>query len=386
MLRLSNEERANRLAVRHHLAPSNRAANSQVAARSLVGLHASDPASIYLAAYARVDGFTITALERATYDERTLVKLMGMRRTMFLLPHDLVAVVQAACSNEVAATMRRRLVKDIDAGGLTSNATAWLASVFDETSAHLHEAGPTTGVALSKAVPRLREKLTYAPGKTYGGEVSLTTRVLTLMAIEGVLVRGRPNGAWTSSQHRWCLGEPIEPIPPARAQATLVRAWLRSFGPATIADVVWWTGLGLGTVKRAIAAVGAVEVELHDGPGLVLGDDLELTIVPDPWCALLPSLDPTTMGWKQRAWYLGTHASRLFDRNGNAGPTIWWNGRIVGGWAVRRDGEVRHQLLDDIGADGRRAVQTEVERLRQWLDGTLVTPRFPVPLDRELRA
>ena len=38
------------------------------------------------------------------------------------------------------------------------------------------------------------------------------------------------------------------------------------------------------------------------------------------------------MGWKERDFYLGAHAPQLFDTNGNAGTTAWWDGRIVGCW------------------------------------------------------
>ena len=70
-----------------------------------------------------------------------------------------------------------------------------------------------------------------------------------------------------------------------------------------------------------------------------------------PWVALLPALDPTTMGWQARDWYLGSHKAQLFDRNGNAGPTIWLDGRIVGGWAIRDAGEVVTGLLEDVGRE-----------------------------------
>jgi hypothetical protein len=67
---------------------------------------------------------------------------------------------------------------------------------------------------------------------------------------------------------------------------------------------------------------------------------------PDDWVALLPALDPTVMGWKERDWYLGGHAGDLFDRNGNAGPTVLHNGKVVGGWAQRPDGEVVYELQE----------------------------------------
>jgi hypothetical protein len=90
------------------------------------------------------------------------------------------------------------------------------------------------------------------------------------------------------------------------------------------------------------------------------------------------------MGWKERAWYLGKHESVLFDRNGNAGPTVWWDGRIVGGWAQRRDGEIVFRLLDDVGAEGVRAIEREAVELAAWLGEARIRPGFLPPFQRAL--
>jgi len=92
------------------------------------------------------------------------------------------------------------------------------------------------------------------------------------------------------------------------------------------------------------------------------------------------------MGWTDREWYLGPHRSALFDRSGNIGPTIWWDGRIVGGWAQRADGQIATRLLEDIGADARAAIDSEVDRLRSWLGDRRFVPKFRTPLERELTA
>jgi hypothetical protein len=214
----------------------------------------------------------------------------------------------------------------------------------------------------------------------------VATRVLTVLAVEGRIRRGA-SGAWTSSQHRWEVrDDPIEEVPESDAIAALVERWLLAFGPATVDDLAWWSGLGLRKVRAALTRVGVTEVDLGGGgPGLALTDDLAAVASPGPWVALLPALDPTTMGWKERSWYLGEHGPRLFDRNGNAGPTVWCDGRIVGGWSQRPDGEVVHVLFEDVGAEAAGAVASEVDRVRKWLGPTVVKPRFPTPLDRELR-
>jgi hypothetical protein len=92
------------------------------------------------------------------------------------------------------------------------------------------------------------------------------------------------------------------------------------------------------------------------------------------------------MGWQERGWFLGEHRARLFDRSGNIGPTIWWDGRIVGGWAQRTDGEIAIALLEDTGADAAVAIAAEAQRVREWIGEVRVTPRFRTPLERELAA
>ena len=168
--------------------------------------------------------------------------------------------------------------------------------------------------------------------------------------------------------------------------AGLVERWLRAFGPGTVADIKWWLGSTVAALRKALAHLDAVEVDLDGQTGFVLPDDLEATDPVEPWAALLPPLDPTTMGWFDRGWYLGPHKGQLFDTNGNAGPTAWWDGRIVGGWRQGDAGEVQLQLLEDVGKAGRRALEDEAARLTAWLDGTRVVARFPSPLSKTLAA
>jgi hypothetical protein len=169
------------------------------------------------------------------------------------------------------------------------------------------------------------------------------------------------------------------------ARAELVGRWLRANGPGTEVDLRWWIGLTAGAVRKALASVRAVAVDLDGAVGFVLPDDQEEADRLDPAAALLPTLDTTTMSWKERDWYLGSHAPMLFDRNGNAGPTVWWDGRVVGGWSQRGDGEIVHRFLEDVGADAEAAVSLEGERLASWFGDVRVNPGFLPPFHRRLR-
>jgi Winged helix DNA-binding domain len=389
--RIGVEERRARLALRHHLAPEARASGPVQVARDLVGLHGTDPASVFLAAWARMRSPQVEAIQQAMYEERSLLRVLGMRRTMFVLPVELLPVVQAACTRAIAVQQRKQLVQLLGQAGIADDPDGWLREVEQATMRALAVRGEALAAELSQDVPRLREQLHLAVGKAYEAKVNISTRVLFLMAADGLIVRGRPRGSWTSSQFRWALLEKWLPggvpaLPTEAAQVELVRNWLAAFGPGTAADLKWWTGLTAGEVKRALAAIGPVEVELDGGTGLVLAGDLEPVPAPEPWAALLPALDPTAMGWSGRAWYLGGHGPSLFDRSGNVGPTVWWQGRIIGGWAQRRDGEIALRLLDDVGAEAVAAVETQAGRLGSWFGAVRVTPRFRTPLERELVA
>ena len=92
------------------------------------------------------------------------------------------------------------------------------------------------------------------------------------------------------------------------------------------------------------------------------------------------------MGWTEPGLVPRQHRAALFDRSGNAGPTVWWDGRVVGGWAQRRDGEIAVRLLEDVGADALAAICDAAARLQAWLAAVRVTPRFRTPLERELSA
>ncbi len=391
MRRIGVEERRARLGLRHHLAPAARADGALEVARDLVGLHATDPASVYLAAAARMRSPEIRAIERALYDDRLLVRMLGMRRTMFVVPVELAGIAQAACTDAIAVQQRRLLVRFLEQERVADDVPGWLADVEQATLRALAARGTATAAELARDEPRLRTQLHLAEGKSYAATQSVSGRILLVLAAEGRVVRGRPRGSWISSQYAW---SPIDHWLPGglpawsleAAQAELIRHWLAAFGPAPLSDLRWWTGLTVGQVKRAIAAVGAVEVDLDGAPGLVLPDDLDPVSTPAPWVALLPSLDPTVMGWSGRGWYLGDYAPTLFDRNGNAGPTVWWDGRIVGGWAQRKDGEIAFRLLEDVGADAAAAVEAAAEQVASLFGEVRATPRFRTPLERELSA
>jgi hypothetical protein len=321
------DDRRQRLIARHHL---GRTADSVAeAVAGLVAVHSSDPATPYLSMWSRVTGFTGDALESALYDERTLWRLHAMRRTLFIVPRDDAALFAGAVGNNNAAGERRRLeqglAQDLD------DVAAQLAELEGAVMAVLADGGQYRTSELAAAVPGLSTEVTVGSGK-WAGRVPLSSRLPLIMAMEGRMVRARPAGTWCSSQYCWAavdrwFGHQPPILDPAIAQAELVTKYLAAYGPATLTDIRWWTGWAARDSRAALAAAGAEAVELADrAEGFVASGDCESTPAGGDSVALLPGLDSTPMGWKERAWYLGDHADLCSIATATSALPCGWTG------------------------------------------------------------
>ena len=383
MSHISDEERRRRIGVRHRLAPGARASTVVETAASMVALHATDPAGLFLEARARMTDSSPASISRELYDDRTVFRLWAMRRTLFLAAIGDVPVIHAAASRAVAETERRRTLGMLADAGIGPEPARLLGELEAIGLEAIRARGEAATAELRELDPRLDRPITTSRGKSYEGTISIASKVAFHLALDGHIGRDRPRGTWVSGQFLWSpverwLPDGIRELPVDAARAELVRRWLLTFGPGTRDDIAWWTGWGVGATRQALAVVGAVEVRLDDGQvGYVLPDDLEATPEPGPWVALLPVLDATTMGWKDRGWYLGPHRAALFDSAGNAGPTIWVEGRIVGGWAQQPSGEIAVRLLDKVDTATAHMIDAEAARLAAWLGPARI--RWPFP-------
>ncbi|GLW90570.1 winged helix DNA-binding domain-containing protein [Actinokineospora globicatena] len=346
MRHVTDDERRARLGVRHGLAPGSRLGSPEEVTQALGVLHATEPATVYLSCWARTDSVDVDRarqvhVDRALYVDRTLVKQLAMRRTLFVFPRTLLPAVWPSASARVADAERARMTKDVINASLPAD---WLDSARTEILAALADGG-LTALEVRAAVPMVNVKI-ESPATAWSAP-----RVLTHLGATGDILRGANTGRWNSSRPRWTLtsqwlGEAPPWMTAAEGYRELVRVWLRAFGPGTEADIVWWLGSTKSVVRTALAELEAVAVSLDDGQvGWLLPDDAGV-VDPGPWVALLPVLDPTVMGWQGRDFYLGRHRDQLFDTRGNAGTTAWVDGRIVGCWVQDTTGVVEIRLLE----------------------------------------
>jgi hypothetical protein len=379
MRTVDDEERRARLAARHLLLPGTRIDDVPAIADALVALHSTDPPTVYLSAMVRMAHPSIAAVEHALYVDRRLIRHHAMRRTLWVATPAVARRMHATATLALLEPERRRTRQMLAANGVADPET-WLAEAERLVLADLREHGPSTARAVGQRLTALRHPLALNPGKAYAGTQGAHTRVLTILGFAGKIVRTRPsswiNGAYAYAATEDWLSCGLDGEDPRVAAAELARHWLRRFGPGTTTDLAWWMGWPLRTTRQALADCGAVEVELGVGPGWVSPDDEPAAAV-EPWVAALPGLDPTTMGWKQRDWYLPAAAVEAFDSVGNGGPTLWVDGRIVGAWAQTRDGEIHTHYFEPVPAARRRQIDERVAEIKAMIGDTRFTVRFP---------
>ncbi len=378
-LHIDDDERRARLAFRHRLLSRTRSDDLAAIADDLVALHSTDPATVFLSAMVRMAQPSVAAVEQALYVDRTLIRHHAMRRTLWVATPPAVRRMHATATVALVEPERKRTAAMLAANGV-ADPEAWLAKAERRVLADLRQHGPSTARAIGQRVPDLRHPLVLNPGKPYAGSQSAHTRVLTLLGFTGTILRARPS-SWVNGAYAYAAAEDWLPgglggAEPRTAARELADHWLRRFGPGTAADLQWWMGWTVRTTRQALADARAVEVTLSDGPGWVAVDD-EAAAPVEPWVAVLPGLDPTTMGWKQRAWYLPAAARESFDSTGNGGPTLWVDGRIVGAWAQTRDGQIHTHYFEPVPAPRRRELDDRIAEVRAMIGDTRFTVRFP---------
>lgn len=386
-------ERRARLARRHRLLPDTRTDDVVRIADDVLALHSSDPATVFLSAWVRMANPSQIAVEQALYEDRSLVRHHAMRRTLWVAARPTMTLMNAAASRKVSANERRKTLGMLAHAGIADPAS-WLADADRHVLGVLHEHGILTTRQLGLLVPELTTKVETTPGNPKTAVVAAHTRILSLLGFDGHIIRTRPTGDWPNSAYAWAaldswLGAPFATLDERSSSAELATLWLQQFGPGTTTDLQWWMGWTKTQTTRALADLGAVPVTLEDDPepGWLAPDDLATEPETPSWVAVLPSLDATTMGWKQRDWYLPDHAGDAFDRNGNAGCTLWVDGRVVGAWtqvgASRapgnsgKDGTFRHLWFESVPAPRRRQVEDRLAEVREMVGSAVVTERFP---------
>ena len=184
MRTVGDAERRARLATRQALHPDHHAPDVVGAARSVVCLHATEAATVHLAVGARTTGVTPFDVDSALYDDRSIVKQLAMRRTLFAFPRDLLPAALAVARERIAPEQHRLVSRDAARHGIADDGEAWLATAGAAVERRLAGGEALTAATLRAELPELTGAITVNEGKRYGGTFNLFHYTLPKLGVE----------------------------------------------------------------------------------------------------------------------------------------------------------------------------------------------------------
>lgn len=355
---------------RQHLAERAPAGAELAVVSDIAGLHAQVFSCAELTLWARVKDLQPGWLERALWEERTLVKTWAMRGTLHLLRADELARYVGALArlkprHHVGAWLRHH--------GLTrAQADAMLAAIPGALDGAL-----LTREALAETVAERAGEAELA-AKLGGGFGDLLkpaafTGDLCFAPSDGRLVRFTSPSSW--------LDGFTPPGPDEAASAALLRTYLHAYGPAPREQFQRWFGMkSPAEAGRWIAALGdeVAEVDVEGTRGWMLAADVDAaaSAVPTGVVRLLPGFDHYVVAAPRDAAAVlaREHRARVYRPQGWLSPVVVLDGRIAGVWEHEAKGAAVTVTVTPFGRRGaalRAGVEAEAERLAAFLGGSL---------------
>ncbi len=350
---------------KQHLTDESRSDDVVQTVRDIGGLHATSPTTSYLSLFSRTRNFSREKLDEELYNKRSLGKIRCVRKTVYILPKDIISTAFAA-TRKLGEPASEKYSKYL---GISQKE-------YEETSRRIMRILEGRGMTTKEIKKALRTTMTVSP-------------IVNLMCDKGLLIRGKPQGGWKSNIHTYYLFHEYFPdvdldaVDEAKARGLVVEQYLASFGPATENDAAWWTGFPKGQIKQIIRnlqdKVSHVEIQETKADQIILSSDMTSLMSVRPLnkhvINILPTLDPYMMGYKDRERYLDQeHYNFIFDRSGNASSTILLDGRVVGVWDFEEP-FLKIFLFNDVKANILKEIYSKAENVGTFISGKEVQIR-----------
>lgn len=357
------------------LARQRRAEDVDSLVRDSIGLHSTDYWSPYLSAWARIPGFApATLLERLNRGQG-LARVNSFRNTVHVVLAEDLALIQRATGESVAKAGR-------GGPGPKGCSDAEIARGLARIEAAL-EGGPLDNAGIKAQVPELAENLRYW--------------LLVAMGRGNVLradtAHARSNRARYALTRQWIAGWAPSPLSVEEARRELLIRAVRAFGPVTDEDLSWWLPATKTEVRAALRSMGDEGRKIEEA-GRCWWYAADLADAPAPgreaqgaW--LLPYEDGLLKGYRDRDWLLapglrevlfpysiahwhppdgadpGPGPHKGVNVSGEARPSVWWGGRVVGRWELGEGGPV-WQVHAQVGGGAEEAIAGEIGRLGRF--------------------
>ncbi len=388
-MRFSSEHVNDFVLSKQRLTPGSRTNDPLEIVESVIGLHASDFKTPFLSCFARSDGFRKENLYRELYQERTLSKIKAMRNTLFIFRREFVPTVFTALQGSVLKASALYLEKYMNMFGVDRDLYERVSGeILDIVGKDSMDAAAIKK-SLKERVPdkRLWKKEVIVSGSRKYQGPDAAGYIIYSLCDQCKLARVGFEGMSNNKQHyiRWDKWFPELKMrgDVIGSRRELIESYINSFGPVTLNDIKWWTGFNTTAVTEILESLDVIYAEwngMESFEYFTTESDLRRLRKYKPsrrkGVTLLPVLDVYTMGYKDRDRLVESRWQKsLYDRSGNAYPSILHGGRIIGVWRypsfsgspISPAGMKRFMFFGDVKPDVRKAVEGEYRRVVRFL-------------------
>ncbi len=344
------------------------------AVQTVCGIQAQLPPAMMLALRARVSDLSVSDVEGAIGDSRTLVQTWAMRGTLHLVASsDVHWLIGLLGSVFAAKDNRRRLQLGLD----ENLSKAGLSGIQDILSEENH---PLTRHELLKKL--------IARGIAIPEKGQALIHLIALAALEGIICLGpyRPNGKATYALlDGWVGNEKTDSG--SDAAVKLVQRYLQGYAPADVKDFAAWSGLPLVNCKKAwkqLEETGElVEVKVKKRTLGMLKQQqafMNQSKSNEPVVRLLPAFDTYALGYADRDdLVLPEHRHEVYH-GGQTVPIVLVDGLAAGVWRYDRQGKrlnITLRAFDGFSKQVEHGIAEEADDIgRFWDTPVSVTSSF----------
>jgi hypothetical protein len=308
---------------KHHLTKVSKINDILQITKDLCGLHATGTLEPYIQLFIRTNEFKKEDLDRELYLNHSLGRIRGMRKTLFIQTREMIPIVY----NVIRFLTDKRDKKYLEYRKIS-------LEEYEKISKKLLDLLNENEMSTSEIKKRLNSKKDI-------------TAVISVMCDRMELIRGKPLKSWKDRRllyapfKKYFPNLNLEKYDENQAIESLIQQYIKTYGPVTEDDIVWWVGISKSKAKKAIENCSEnlekIEVKELTNEYYIYNKDIEKLkdsgLRNEININLLPLLDPYIMGYKKRERYIDfRYYENVFDKTGNATSTILLNGRVVGVW------------------------------------------------------
>lgn len=360
---------------KHHVFPNCQSQSVEGVAHRLFGVHAARLPTPYVSLFPRVEGFQAKMLWRNLHVDRTLIKLRCMRRTLHILPLELAPIAhQATKEFRISECLSRYKKLSIEPPVISDVKEIILA---------LAASGPVSPRDLLQQVPSRMSRLTRSRHSDQQVKELIAAATKELWE-SGALSYRNANEHWSREDRFYELTRTAYPdldldaVGEKEARRLLIYGHIARYGPVTVKDISWWSGLGTTVIRQVIEEMAdqicAVQIEQAASVHYMTVDDWSAFLAQrktgGEWVALLAYEDPTLKGYfESRRLYMDLrHYERLFNKIGESRASVVINGKVAGTWEwEKKRKRINISYFEPISRRDQQRVAHEIEKMECFL-------------------